>query len=76
MTQNEIKIPAFFAENGLTATSANHLSNIAKENYMAIERQMAKRWPSWSSTGRPSALSVAARRRSFRAEPVPRGSPR
>ena len=42
MTQNEIKIPAFFAENGLTATSANHLSNIAKENYMAIERQMAK----------------------------------
>ena len=42
MIQNEIKIPAFFAENGLTATSANHLSNIAKENYMAIERQMAK----------------------------------
>ena len=42
MTQNEIIIPAFFAENGLTATSANHLSNIAKENYMAIERQMAK----------------------------------
>ena len=42
MTQNEIKIPAFFAENGLTATSANHLSNIAKENYMAIERQLAK----------------------------------
>ena len=40
MTQNEIIIPAFFAENGLTATSANHLSNIAKENYMAIERQM------------------------------------
>ena len=26
----------------MTATSANHLSNIAKENYMAIERQMAK----------------------------------
>ena len=42
MTQNEIKIPAFFAENGLTSTSANHLSNIAKENYMAIERQLAK----------------------------------
>lgn len=41
MTQNEIKIPAFFAENGLTSTSANHLSNIAKENYMAIERQLA-----------------------------------
>lgn len=41
-SKKTIIIPAFFAENGLTATSANHLSNIAKENYMAIERQMAK----------------------------------
>lgn len=42
MESKKTIIPAFFAENGLTATSANHLSNIAKENYMAIERQMAK----------------------------------
>ena len=40
MESKKTIIPAFFAENGLTATSANHLSNIAKENYMAIERQM------------------------------------
>lgn len=41
MENKENKIPAFFAENGITATSANHLSNIAKENYMAIEKHMA-----------------------------------
>ena len=41
MENKEKNIPAFFAENGITATSANHLSNIAKENYMAIEKQMA-----------------------------------
>lgn len=36
-----MKIPAFFTENGITSTSANHLSNIAKENYMAVEKQMS-----------------------------------
>ena len=41
MENKEKNIPAFFAENGITSTSANHLSNIAKENYMAIEKQMA-----------------------------------
>lgn len=41
MENKENKIPAFFAENGITSISANHLSNIAKENYMAIEKQMA-----------------------------------
>ena len=41
MENKEKNIPAFFAENGITATSANHLSNIAKENYMAIDKQMA-----------------------------------
>ena len=30
MENKEKNIPAFFAENGITATSANHLSNIAK----------------------------------------------
>ena len=29
MESKKTIIPAFFAENGLTATSANHLSNIA-----------------------------------------------
>lgn len=36
-----MKIPVFFTENGITSTSANHLSNIAKENYMAVEKQMS-----------------------------------
>ena len=40
MENKEMKIPAFFAEHGITSTSANHLSNVAKENYMAIEKQM------------------------------------
>lgn len=41
MENKEMKIPAFFTENGITSTSANHLSNIAKENYMAVEKQMS-----------------------------------
>ena len=41
MENKEMKIPAFFAEHGITSTSANHLSNVAKENYMAIEKQMS-----------------------------------
>lgn len=41
MENKEMKIPAFFTEHGITLTSANHLSNIAKENYMAIEKQMS-----------------------------------
>ena len=42
MENKEIKIPAFFAEHGITSTSANHLSNVAKENYMAIEKQVLR----------------------------------
>ena len=41
MENKEMKIPVFFAEHGITSTSANHLSNVAKENYMAIEKQMS-----------------------------------
>lgn len=41
MENKEMKIPVFFTENGITSTSANHLSNIAKENYMAVEKQMS-----------------------------------
>ena len=41
MENKEMKIPAFFAEHGIISTSANHLSNVAKENYMAIEKQMS-----------------------------------
>jgi uncharacterized protein (DUF305 family) len=35
----------FFAENGLTSTSANHIANLAKE-YVKAQEQELSRWNS------------------------------
>lgn len=41
MEKKELVIPAFFGPQGLTAASANHIADMAKENYQAIEKRFS-----------------------------------
>lgn len=41
MEKNELSVPAFFGQQGLTAASANHIADIAKESYQAVEKRLS-----------------------------------
>lgn len=41
MEKKELVNPAFFGPQGLTAASANHIADMAKENYQAIEKRFS-----------------------------------
>ena len=41
MEKKELVNPAFFGPQGLTAASANHIADIAKESYQAVEKRLS-----------------------------------
>lgn len=70
MEKKELVIPAFFGPQGLTAASANHIADMAKENYQAIEKRFSlmdfhKRTVALIGSSEETVLSYGTSREQF-----------
>ena len=70
MEKKELVNPAFFGPQGLTAASANHIADMAKENYQAIEKRFSlmdfhKRTVALIGSSEETVLSYGTSREQF-----------